>query len=107
MAKDKMVEVSPEDGGVASIDAEEIDSGPAFPGHGEPLSDVPAPQRVGPSAAQHAWLQNNPQYARASHFFGRMVERGTLHEDGSFVSETKTPAMDGPTCFTVGIPLRR
>ena len=82
-------------------------NGPAFPGHGEPLAEAGAAQRRGPSAAQHAWLQAHPNYMQASHFFGRMVERGTLHEDGSFIPETKTPAMDGPSCFTVGIPLRR
>jgi hypothetical protein len=103
--QDKMIEVSPEDGGAASIDADELKT-PPFLGHGEPFVSASAPPK-GPSAEQHAWLQNNPRYVRASHFFGRTIERGTLHEDGSFVPETKTPAMDGPNCFTVGIPLRR
>jgi hypothetical protein len=79
---------------------------PAFPGHGEAFIPPP-PQRGAPSAAQHAWLLAHPNYVRSSHFFGQMIERGTLHEDGTFVPEAKHPVMDGPSCFGVGIPTKR
>lgn len=89
---------------MATVDPEKIE--PAFPGHGEPLAAAPAPQSSGPTAAQHEWLQKNPGHVRASHHFGRMVNRGTLHADGSFVPEALHPVMDGPDCFGVGIPVR-
>jgi hypothetical protein len=37
-----------------------------------------------------------------------MVERGTLHSDGSYVPEAKHPVIDGMEgSIGVGIPLRR
>jgi hypothetical protein len=71
------------------------------------VEPAPAPRQP-PTKAQHDWLQKNPQYIPSARFFGRMVERGTLHSDGSYVPEAKHPVIDGMEgSIGVGIPLRR
>lgn len=99
MAKDNaVVGAERTDAGiVAVVDIEKIEPPQPFV--------PPAPRQPNvPTAEQHAWMSKNPNYKRASHFFGRMINRGTLHADGSFISEDKHPMMDGPDCFGVGIP---
>lgn len=113
MAKEQIVEQIRNDAAKAGIDPDIAvavsaieGQGPAFPGHGEPLAAPPAPQSAGPTQAQHDWLQKHPNYVRSSHHFGRMVIRGTLYADGSFIPEDRHPVMDGPDCFGIGVPVR-
>src|SRR5579872_5327650 len=65
---------------------------------------VPSPQNAPPTALQHQWLANHPNYIRISHSVsGRFTTRGTLTPDGEFIPEYKHPVSDGAGSFSVGI----
>lgn len=63
--------------------------------------------RPGATAQQRAWLSNHPQYAPMAHGMINFSDRGTLHADGTFVSEVNHPPMDGGGAISVGIPISR
>lgn len=71
----------------------------------EPVPFVePEMIKPGPTPQQTNWLANHRQYVPMAHNMSRFSDRGTLHIDGSFVSETVHPPMDGGGAISVGIP---
>ena len=71
-----------------------------------PFAHGVTPHLKPPTSAQHEWLQKNTRYRRTGHTpLGRFTFRGTLMEDGTFISEDKMPVMDGGGNFGVGIPI--
>lgn len=88
----------------------QADAAPAEPAEPpKPFEPPPAPQNSAPTEAQHEWMRKHPKHVRTSHGLSGagFAERGTLHQDGTFVPEHVAPIVDSGSCFGVGVPIGR